>query len=28
MLVITAIPLIFINILLIGYIIKNVQKIW
>ena len=27
MLVITAIPLIFINILLIGYIIKNVQKI-
>ena len=27
MLVISAIPLIFINILLIGYIIKNVQKI-
>ena len=27
MLVITSIPLIFINILLIGYIFKNVQKI-
>jgi len=27
MLVISAIPLIFINVLLIGYIIKNVQKI-